>query len=362
MSTKDTPSTMRQWTTDQKGIKNIKLEEVKTPSESDLKEGEVLVKITCVSLNYRDTEVCNGTYGHHRSLSQDAKVVPCSDMCGAVIASKSSSLKVGTRVLSTFNQSHLTGQVTAKDLATGTGFPLPGVLTQYRVFPDHALVTAPTHLTNSEASTLPIAFVTAWTSINYFQPLHNPHHSPNTTLLLLGTGGVSIAGVLLGKALGLTTIITSSSDQKLQRAKTLGADHIINYRTTPNWDDKVLELTGDKGADIVFETGGSQTIEKSFNCIAFGGLISAIGYVSGKEESAESKVNVNVLALRRNVTLKGILNGPRDRFQEMIDVAFQEDKGVKPVVDQVFEFEQAREALKYLESGSHFGKVVIKVG
>lgn len=141
----------------------------------------------------------------------------------------------------------------------------------------------------------------------------------------------------------------------------MGADHTINYRSTPNFDEEVMKITGGKGADIVFETGGSQTVEKSFNCVVFGGLISAIGYLSGKEETKGTSANVNVLALRRNVTLKGILNGPRDRFEEMVDTVFTGDKCIKPVIDRVFGFEQAREALQYLEAGSHFGKVVVKI-
>ena len=156
-----------------------------------------------------------------------------------------------------------------------------------------------------------------------------------------------------------TAIVTSSSDDKLKKAKALGADHVINYRTTPNWDDAVMELTGGRGADIIFECGGAQTLRKSFACVAFGGTISSFGYLSGKQDEAGDRTNVNVLALSRNVTLKGVFNGPRDRFQEM--VAFVEEHQIHPVVDRVFGFEEGREALQYLFSGKHFGKVVVKV-
>lgn len=154
-------------------------------------------------------------------------------------------------------------------------------------------------------------------------------------------------------------IITSSSDEKLAQAKALGADVGINYRTQPEWEDAVLESTNNNGADIIFETGGAQTLRKSFECIAFGGLIDCIGYLSGKVDPADDRTNMNVLALRRNVTVKGILNGPKDRFEEMI--AFYEKQRIRPVVNRVFAFEESKEAFQYLYSGSHFGKVVIKV-
>jgi len=154
-------------------------------------------------------------------------------------------------------------------------------------------------------------------------------------------------------------IITSSSDKKLARAKALGADHLINYCTTPDWDEEVLRVTNGRGTDIIFENGGALTTAKSFNCIRFGGLFNAIGYVSGKVDPPEERLNINVQAIRKNVTLVGMLNGPRDRFEEMLE--FYEKFEIKPVVDKVFAFEDAKEALEYLWSGSHFGKVVIKM-
>lgn len=154
-------------------------------------------------------------------------------------------------------------------------------------------------------------------------------------------------------------IITSSADAKLDQAKGLGADHTINYRTNPNWETEVMQYTNGHGADIILETGGAQTLRKSFDCIAFGGLIDCIGYVSGKVDTDDDRLNVNLLALRRTVTLKGIINGPKDRFQEM--VRFYEKHEIHPVVNRVFSFAESKEAFKFLESGSHFGKVVIKV-
>lgn len=154
-------------------------------------------------------------------------------------------------------------------------------------------------------------------------------------------------------------IITSSSDAKLEEAKKLGADFTVNYRTTPGWEAEVMRVTDNHGADIILETGGAQTLRKSFDCIAFGGLIDCIGYVSGKVDTDDDRMNVNLLALRRTVTLKGIINGPNDRFKEML--RFYEAHQIHPVVNRVFSFAESKEAFKFLESGSHFGKVVIKV-
>jgi len=147
--------------------------------------------------------VCNGTYGHHKTISQNSTLVPCSDMCGAIVSSNSSIFKPGDRVLSIFNQTHASGQVTEKDMASGLGLPLHGVLAQYRIFPDYGLLKAPDYLSDEEACTLPIAGVTAWTSINWNQPIGQHISDPNTTVLLQGTGGVSIAGLQIARACGL---------------------------------------------------------------------------------------------------------------------------------------------------------------
>lgn len=154
-------------------------------------------------------------------------------------------------------------------------------------------------------------------------------------------------------------IVTSSSDDKLNRAKSLGADYIINYRTTPDWEKEVLRLTDNHGADIILEVGGAHTLNKSLACVAFGGLINCIGYVSGKTNEPDDRTNLNVLILARNVTLKGILNGPRDRFEEMIQ--FYDQHQIRPVISDVFPFEKAQEAFKFLYGGGHFGKIVIQV-
>ncbi|KAL3452962.1 hypothetical protein BJX65DRAFT_158306 [Aspergillus insuetus] len=351
-------STIKQWTTSLEGLESLQLSETLKPAPG---KGEVLVEIRAVSLNYRDFEVCSGEYNHHRSVSQDkSSLVPCSDMCGVIteVGEGVTSWKVGDRVLSTFLPDHQTGQVTEKMMASGMGLPQPGVLVNYRAFPEYALVRAPSYLTDEEASTLPIAAVTAWMAINGMRP-KGQSGGDGEYILLQGTGGVAVSGLQIGKAAGAKVIITSSSDDKLKQAQQLGADYTINYRTNPNWEEEVMRLTEHHGADIILETGGAQTLKKSFDCIAWGGLIDCIGYLSGKVDAPDDRTNMNLLALRRNVTLKGIINGPKDRFEEM--VAFYEKHNIKPVVNRVFSFEDAPDAFKFLANGSHFGKVVIKV-
>ncbi|KAH8430583.1 zinc-dependent alcohol dehydrogenase family protein [Aspergillus melleus] len=349
-------TTIPQWSSPLKGLDSLKLSEAPAPTPG---KGEVLVEIRAVSLNYRDVEVCNGEYTHHKAVGQQ-ETVPCSDMCGVItqLGEGVSEWKVGDRVLSTFLPEHQTGQVTEKELSRGMGLPLPGVLTTHRVFPAYGIVRAPSYMSDEEASTLPIASVTAWMSINGMRPM-GQNGGEGEFIVLQGTGGVAIAGLQIGKASGAKVIITSSSDAKLEQAKALGADYVINYRTQPNWEEEVMRVTNNHGADIILETGGAQTLKKSFDSIAFGGLIDCIGYVSGKVDAPEDRTNVNLLALRRNVTIKGIINGPKDRFEEM--VTFYEKHQIKPVVNRVFGFKEADQAFKFLASGSHFGKVVIKV-
>ena len=318
--------------------------------------------------------VVQGEYTHHKSISgsdTETSLVPCSDMCGTITALGSgaeSTWSIGDRVLSTFLPKHQTGQVTLSELNAGLGLPEQGVLCTHRVFGADELVRAPAYLDDAQASTLVIASLTAWMGVmgrKYMNLDDAGDKDGEKFVLCQGTGGVAIAGAQIAKALGMKTIVTSSSDEKLERARReLGADYTVNYRKTPGWEKVVMDVTGGRGVDIILETGGAYTTRKSFDCIAFGGLINSIGYTSGKMDPSDTeegggRLNVNVLALRRNVTLKGIINGPKDRFEEM--VRFYEEKGVKPVVCKTFGFEESKEAFEYLRAGGHFGKVVITV-
>lgn len=359
---------MRQWLTSQDGLDKLRLEEVDCPSPG---EDEVLVEVHAVSLNYRDTEVAMGLYNHHKSVTHPPSLVPCSDMCGMVVAigpysSKTSDpykdpafrLQEGDRVISTFAPTHISGQVQEKDLANSLGGPNPGVLTQYCIFPTYAVVKVPHYISDQEASCLPIAATTAWMSLNSSRPIGEVI-GPGESVLCQGTGGVAIAGLQIATAAGANVLITSSSDAKLQRGHSLGAQTLINYSSTPDWEKEVLKATDDAGVDIILELGGAKTLRKSFECIKFGGTIACIGYLSGKQDDDGDRTNTNLLCLRRNVTLKGIINGPRNRLEEML--RFYEQKRIRPVVDRVFKFEEAKEAFRYLYSGGHFGKVVIAV-
>jgi NADPH:quinone reductase-like Zn-dependent oxidoreductase len=196
-------SQMKQWLTAQDGLENLKLSAAIVPSPGP---NEVLVKISTIALNYRDTEVCMGLYNHHKTLSSEAVplLVPCSDMCGTVVSigSGSSIWKLGDRVLSIFNQTHLTGQVTPMNMASGLGLPLSGVLCEYRAFPETGLVRAPEGMSDEEACTLPIAGVTAWMALNGMKSLGDWEGLKGETVLIQGTGGVSMAGLVLAKAGG----------------------------------------------------------------------------------------------------------------------------------------------------------------
>jgi NADPH:quinone reductase-like Zn-dependent oxidoreductase len=311
-----------------------------------------------------------GLYNHHKSVSQPPAIVPCSDMCGVVVAVGPTSstpsaynnpafrVQEGDRVISTFAPTHLTGQIQARDLGNGLGGPAPGVLVQYRVFPTFGVVKIPSYMSDDEAACLPIAAMTAWMSLNCMRP-RGEIVGPGETIVCQGTGGVSISAAQIAAAAGAEVLVTSSSDEKLVRATQLGAKTTINYRSRPDWDDEVLNATDQRGADIVIEVGGAQTLRKSFECVRFGGLIACIGYLSGKQDEAGDRTNTNLLCLKRNVTLKGIVNGPRDELERMLE--FYKEKQIRPVVDRVFKFEEAKDALKYLFGGGHFGKVVVKV-
>ncbi|KPI36127.1 Zinc-type alcohol dehydrogenase-like protein [Cyphellophora attinorum] len=332
---------------------------VATPSPT-----QILVKILAVALNYKDGEIIQAPMKHHKTATFPSNLVIGSDAVGQVISVGSSvtQFKPNDRVLSLCFPLHQTGPAKAAYLADSPGMTDQGVLTEYKLFEDWAVVGVPDYLTDEEAATFPIAGTTAWMSLNYFNPIGVPNIGlQGKTLLVQGTGGVSIMGLQLGKASGMKVIVTSSSDSKLERATALGADYTINYRTHPDWDQKVLELTDGKGADLIFENGGAYTTSQSMDCIAFGGTIASIGYLSGKTDPPDAnRTNINVRALARNFVLVGILNGPKDRLQELL--RFVEQHQVRPVVDKVFSFEEGQEAVRYLwEGGSSFGKVVVRV-
>ena len=224
---------------------------------------------------------------------------------------------------------------------------LDGVLRDYGTFHEDGLVEIPEHLSFEQAATLPCAAVTAWNAL-----IVSGSIKAGDTVLTLGTGGVSVFALQFAKMHGARVIVTSSSDKKLEKAKHLGADEIINYRTTPHWDKEVLRLVHGIGVDHVVELGGSGTLSKSLNCARIGGHVAVIGVLAGAGEFDPRSV------LMKAVRMQGILVGSRRMFEDMNRAI--ENNQLKPVIDKTFAFTDAPEALRYMESGSHFGKIVIR--
>ena len=207
----------------------------------------------------------------------------------------------------------------------------------------------PAHLTDEEAATLPCAGVTAWYSL-----LIGGDLKPGQTVLLLGTGGVSLFALQFAKSAGARVVLTSSSDEKLRRAEALGADETINYKSVPDWDDRVLELTAGRGVDYVVEVGGADTINKSLKAVRFGGQISLMGVLTGFSAEVSTAT-----ILRKNIRIQGVYVGSCEMFESMNRAIIQ--NSLRPIVDRVFPFSEAKDALEFLQSGSHFGKIVIRI-
>ena len=327
------------------GIDNLKIVDREEPSPQS---GEVLVKFHAASLNYRDFMVVSGTYNPRMKMP----AVPFSDGAGVVTAVGEGVKKwvPGDRVMPIFAQGWLDGETSEEKRRTslGAGAQWDGVLREFGAFNQDSVVRIPEHLSYEEAATLPCAAVTAWNALTVSGRL-----KAGETVVTLGTGGVSIFALQLAKLSGARVIITSSSDEKLERAKQLGADEVINYRTREDWDNAVLELTGKAGADHVVEVGGAGTIARSLNAVRLGGHIAMIGALS-----AEGQFNP-IHVFMKTVRLQGVFVGSRQMFEE-VNRAISGAR-LRPVIDRTFAFDETREALRYMESGSHFGKIVVKI-
>ena len=306
--------------------------------------GQALVKMHAAALNFRDIQILRGTYGARPR-------VPLSDGAGEVVAVAPdvTRVQVGDRVAGAFRQGHLSGELTPANAKTALGGEIEGVLAELVVFNEQGLVKVPEHLSYEEAATLPCAAVTAWNALVVEGQLQ-----AGQTVLLLGTGGVSVFALQFAKQMGARVIVTSRSDEKLRRAQALGADLGINYRATPKWDEEVLTLTGGSGVDVVLELGGSETLSRSLRAVRVSGKVQIIGVING----TKGEVDVTAI-LGKHVTVQGINVGARDSFEAMNRAITQNQ--LHPVIDRVFPFDQAREAVAYLEGGSHFGKVVISI-
>jgi len=307
--------------------------------------GQVLVRVHATSLNYRDLMVAGGRYGPGVSLP----LIPLSDGAGeiAAVGAGVTRWKVGDRVAGTFFQNWQTGPVRREAFSTALGGSINGMLAEYVALSADGIIAIPPHLNFTEAATLPCAALTAWHALVPAGKI-----AAGQTVLLLGTGGVSVFALQFAKMHGARAIITSSSDEKLARAKALGADAIINYRTTPDWETKVHDLTGKAGADHIVEVGGTDTFPRSLRAVAMGGTISVIGGVSG----FTSAVSLRDI-LGKSALVRGIFVGSHDMFEAMNRALALHQ--LQPVIDRVFPFSEAPAAYRYQESGVHFGKVVI---
>ncbi|KAJ7773934.1 hypothetical protein B0H16DRAFT_1880438 [Mycena metata] len=315
-----------------------------------LKPTEVLVKTHAVSLQFRDLLIANKQY----PSKIQPNLVPCSDMAGEIIAvgEDVKYWNVGDRVCANFFLDKLNNVQTPQTDASALGGAVHGVLTQYRTFPAHSLVGIPPKLTYEEASTLPCAGLTAYNALFGDVPL-----KAGETVLVQGTGGVSIFALQFAVASGAVVIAISSSNEKLEIAKKLGATHGINYRAIPEWDQEVLNFTKGLGVDHVIEVGGNATLERSMKCVKLSGTIDIIGLVGGANHTPPDIV---IPALFRGIKLRGLSVGSVPQFNDMNKLIAANPVTARPVVDRVFPFEEVKAAFEYFTSQAHIGKVVIK--
>jgi NADPH:quinone reductase-like Zn-dependent oxidoreductase len=320
------------------GIDGLKRAERDRPAPA---VNQVLVRMHAASLNFRDLAVVNGKYIRGPVLHD---TIPLSDGAGQIeaVGPGVKDFAAGDRVVATFAQG---------DPPAALGSPLDGVLAEYAVFDMKGLLRIPDHLSYEEAATLPCAAVTAWNALF----VAGGQLKPADTVLTMGTGGVSIFALQMAKAAGARVIITSSSDEKLEHAKRLGADEVINYKRTPDWDKEVMRLTDNRGVDCVVELGGAGTLARSYRSVGFCGRVQFIGVLANNEPG---ETNPHPLAFKA-ASVNGVMVGNRvmlERSMQLMATA-----RFKPVIDKVFPLADAQEAFRYLQAGKHFGKVVVTV-
>lgn len=326
------------------GLDSLKVVERPDPRPG---AGQVLIKVKAASLNYRDLLMTLGQYNPRQRLP----LVPLSDGAGEVVevGEGVTRVKAGSRVAAIFAQEWIAGEPTREKLRATLGGPLDGMLRDYAVLSEEGVIPLPDHLSFEEAATLPCAAVTAWNAL-----ITQGGVKAGDTVLVQGTGGVSLFALQFASMVGARVIVTSSSDEKLERAAKLGASDGINYKAEPDWDKRARELTGGIGLDHIVEVGGAGTLARSLRAIRIGGHISMIGVLSG------NTADFNVIPiLMQNIRIQGVMVGSREMFEAMIRaIALHR---MKPVVDRVFPFEDARAAFEYMQSGAHFGKICIEI-
>ena len=307
--------------------------------------GQVLVRMRAAAVNYRDQGVIKGAYGYTKF-----PVIPLSDGAGEVaqVGPGVTQFKAGDRVAGTFFVNWITGRIPADASKNSLGGMVDGVLAEYALLNETGTIKIPDHLSFEEATTLPCAALTAWHAV-----VEAGRIKAGETIVILGTGGVSCFALAFAKMHGAVVTMTSSSDDKLARVKALGADMTVNYKTTPDWDQEVLKQTGGAGVDHIIEVGGPNTLAKSMLAIRPGGSIYVIGALGGSGSIDPRAIN------RKSIKLQGIHVGSRDMFAAM-NRAITHAK-LKPVIDRVFDFNDAKAAYAHQSSASHLGKIVIAI-
>ncbi len=311
--------------------------------------GELILAMRAATLNYRDALMVQGGYG---SVGGDLPLIPLSDGVGEVIAVGDGvrDFSVGDRASPTFFAGWTGGRPTAAKFATSLGGPLDGVMAERMAVPAESAVKVAGHLTDIEAAAYTCAGVTAWSAV-----LGHGGVGPGDTVLVQGTGGVSLFALQFAKFAGARIIATSSSDEKLERVRAMGADEVINYKTTDKWGKLAAEMAGGDGVDLVVEVGGAGTLAQSVRAVKVGGQIGLIGVLGG----ARSELNLPLIVMR-DIRLQGVTVGSRERFQDLMRAVAQHRS--RPVMDKTFAFDELKPALEYLMAGRHFGKVAVGIG
>lgn len=307
--------------------------------------GQVLLRMRAVSLNFRDYLMVNGLYNPRQPLP----LIPCSDGVGIVeeVGPEVDRVATGDRVVTVFSQNWISGPPTKEKIRATLGGPIDGTLAEYMVLDQEGVSPAPEYLSDVEAATLPCAAVTAWSALVTYGQV-----KAGDTVLVQGTGGVSLFAMQIAQTLGARVIVTSSKDAKLERAVEMGAWKTIHYVDDPGWGKTAKQMTGGLGVDHIVDVGGAGTMEQSCRAIRIGGEISMIGVLGGaKVEMALTPI------LMQNVRVQGILVGSRETLESMCR-AFEVHR-IRPQVDRVFPFEEAREAFLYMAAGGHFGKICV---
>ncbi len=334
---------MRQFEIREFGIENLSHSEVETPRPGF---DQVLVRMRAASLNYRDYMVVTGTY----NPKMKRPMIPLSDGAGIVeeVGEAVTLFKKGDRVTGCFFQGWTDGPPNREKVKSALGGGIDGVLREYVLFSQEGLVASPNSLSDEEAATLPCAGLVAWHAL-----FEDSETVPGETVLIQGTGGVSIFALQFALSAGLRTIVTSGTEEKLARVRQLGAADTINYKTTPNWDEIARKLTKGEGVDRVIEVGGAGTMSRSLKAIRMQGTVSVIGALGGGDPSISP-----VPILMNSTRVQGVYVGSRAMFERMNRAI--ELHRIKPVIDKTFDWMEIKQALQYMESQQHFGKICLR--